>query len=447
MADLTWPHSLDAERSVFGAVLINEAQWPNVSALLRPEHFYRDSHQRMFRGLARLEQKRSALDILTLKEELERTGELDEVGGYAYISALVDGVPRSINVDHYARIVLEKAQAREVMRAAIKAAQQASSEELPIADVIGETVQALNGVGAHGLQGELVSGPDLAREAMQWLEEVDARQRKGTYISGFETGLRELDQMTDGLQPGDLVIVAGRPSQGKTALGLQIALNDGPTAFFSLEMQRKQLVARALATIGRIDGWALRRGRLSKDEYAQLPAALETLANGSLAIDDVSGLTVAAVRAKARAWQSKNGLKLIVVDYLTLLTPRHQARAESNRQEKVNEMTQGLKEIAKELSIPVLALAQLNRGTENRANSKPTLADLRESGSIEQIADVVFLIHRPDGETVAKEGEVQVIIGKQRNGPTGTLSYWWYPSQTRFGAMPSSEPTTIGLPV
>lgn len=427
----TLPHNLEAERSVLGAVLIENSALGVSAAVLEASHFFRDGHRRIYESFERLAEKKRPIDLLSVADDLERKGELQEAGGPAYLASLVDGVPRSTNVDYYAEIVFKRWQAREVIFKANAILAAAYDGEHEVADIIGEGVANLTDIGAKGTRGGLVGGEVLAREALAWLEEIE--QRAGRAIAGFQTGLPAIDNMTDGLQPGDLSIVAARPSQGKTALGLQIARNDGPSAFFSLEMKRAKLAARILAAEAQVDSWALRRGKLDDREYARLAKALEKLSVSNIAIDDAPAMTVAQIRAKARQYQQRNGLKLVAVDYLSLVTPRAtiSKREFKNREREVAEMAQGLKELARELNIHVMVLAQLNREKDKR-NDEPRLSDLRESGAIEQIADLIMFIHRENGRTVADEGEAQIIIAKQREGPIGRRTFLWVPSQTRF---------------
>lgn len=430
------PHSLDAERAVLGAVLVDNTLLAAVQDKIQPEHFYRDAHQRIFRILLALGAKGSALDLVTVTEALGASGELDEVGP-AYVADLVSSGLRATNIDHYAAIVRDKAIRRSLMLRAERLVADAKQADADVDRVIDAGIQSLVGLSGATSPGDLVAGGQLASEALRWLDEV-SRRRGTREISGVPTGLPDLDQMTDGFQPGDLVIVGARPSQGKSALALQFALAaDGPCAFFSLEMRRDQLSARALATLGRVDGWAMRKGLLRKDEYERLQHALEQLGESGLAIDESAGLSVPQMTAKARRWQLTRGLRMVVCDYLQLMTPGTvKGRQGQNREQEVAGMTRALKMAAKELQAPILVLAQLNRGTETARDKEPTLANLRESGAVEQDADLVLLIHRPDGASVAVEGDVKLIVAKNRMGPTGSINLRWYPTQTRFGSAP-----------
>src|SRR3990167_761920 len=430
---MSQPHNLDAERAVLGAVLVDNALVSTVEDKVSPEHFYREAHQRIYRALVALGAKGSALDLVTVSEALEASGDLEAVGP-AYVADVLSNGLRAANIDHYAAIVREKAIRRSLIRHAETLVREAKHDADGVDRVIDAGIQSLIGLSGAAVPGDLVAGSQLASEALRWLEDV-SRRRGSREVSGGPTGFPELDAMTDGFQPGDLVIVGARPSQGKSALALQFALAaDGPCAFFSLEMRRDQLSARALATLGRVDGWAMRRGMLRKDEYERLQRALEQLGDSGLAIDESAGLSVPQMTAKARRWQLTRGLRMVVCDYLQLMTPGTvKGRTGQNREQEVAGMTRALKMAAKELQVPVLVLAQLNRGTEATRDKEPTLANLRESGAVEQDADLVLLIHRADGASVAVEGDARLIVAKNRMGPTGGIDLRWYPTQTRFG--------------
>lgn len=427
------PHSLEAERAVLGGILIDNDRFEPAAAVLTGEMFFRTAHRRIWAALAALAARQSVLDLVTLREALERSGELEAVDGPAYMASLVDGVPRSTNVPHYAQIVRELHTRRALIQQAARLMEAAAHDDAEAGALLDAGVAGLMALSAQASPGDLVDGPRLASEAMAWLEDVQQRRGQGS-VSGTTTGIRELDDMTDGLQPGDLIVLAARPSQGKSALALQLALAaDGPCAFFSLEMSRAQLAARALATLGRVDGWAMRRGYLGREEQARVARAMDVLAESGLSIDDTSGQTVPQIRAKARRWQvSRGGLRLVVVDYIQLLKP---ATKSGNREQDVAEMSRGLKALARDLQVPVLALAQLNRAVEQQRDREPTLANLRESGALEQDADAVWFLHRPDGQSVAVEGPAKIILAKQRNGPVGSVEVTWTPSCTRFDAL------------
>jgi replicative DNA helicase len=435
----TSPHNLDAERSVLGAVLVDNDALDLVSARLKPEHFFRRAHADIYDAMLELRRRRQKFDVVYVAELLTTRQQLEDVGGLVYLSELLDGSFRGVNIVGYAEIVFQKAALRQVIEVSKSAIQSALAQDLPAEEVINKTEAELTRIAMHAAQSDLVGGQALSSEAMAWLEEVSAR-REGSRLSGISTGLVDLDLMTDGFQPGDLILVGARPSQGKTALALQFALSaDVPTAFFSLEMGRAQLSARALAWLARVDGWALRKGLLSRPEYERVSKALTQLAESGLAIDDASEMNVWQLRSKARRWKAQHGLKMCVVDYLQLMTPTHDKRRQTTREQEVAAMSRSLKGIAKELQVPMIVLAQLGRKAEDRASEPPKLSDLRESGALEQDADLVIFVHRPNGMTVKDEGEAHLIVAKHRNGPTGTVPTWWVPSQTRFRPMPDGS--------
>lgn len=429
---VSYPHDLDAERSVLGAILIDPPMLVTAQDAVAPSHFYRQAHRVMFEALQALAEAQQALDHVTLAGYLRDRGQLEMAGGPAYIGSLTDGVPRATNVEHYAGIVRDKAIRRELLRAA-QGLLEASQSPAPVSDLIDAGIQSLVDLSGSASPGDLVAGPQLVKEAYAWLEEM-AKRRADRRVAGVSSGLPGLDHMTDGFQPGELVIVAARPSQGKSAIALQFALAaDGPCAFFSLEMGRDQLAARAIALLGRIDGWAMRKGTLHKDEFARMSEGMERLSESCLWIDDTPRLSVSQLRSKARRLQITHGLSMVVCDYLQLMTPADKGK-DANREQQVAGLTRGLKATAKELKVPVIALAQLNRATEAGRDKEPTLANLRESGAVEQDADLVLFIHRQDAQTVAVEGDVRLLVAKNRTGPTGGVDLRWYPSQTRFGS-------------
>jgi replicative DNA helicase len=428
MSDLT-PHSLEAELAVLGAVLLDNSHLETARALLEPGDFFRTAHQTLYGAMCGLADRGVAIDHVTLLEALGAA--VEGMGGAIYVYGLTDGVPRATNVEHYARIVRDKAARRQVIRLARQLETEAHASGSTAETLIDRAEAELTAIAASRTLGrELCGGPALVDAVRTWLDAQAARRMHG--LAGVSSGLPALDRMTDGFQPGDLVIIGARPSQGKTSLALQLALAaDGPVAFFSLEMGREQLAVRALALLGQVNGWSLRRGVLTADEYRRVDAALEALAARGLAIDDTAGLTPWALRSKARRFQvQQRGLAMVVVDYLGLMNPPKLGKS-ANREQEVAAISKSLKALARELRCPVVALSQLNRDTA-KSGKAPTLADLRESGSLEQDSDVVLLLHRADLATVKDEGPAELILAKQRNGPTGTVDLWWVPQQTRF---------------
>lgn len=424
------PHHLDAECAILGAILVENAQLDAAQTLgLTEAQFYRDAHRRIYRALVTLAGRRSGLDLVTVKNELDRTGDLEAVGGPSYLASVMDGIPRSTNVPHYVALVQEAATRRALIQVGRTLVEDALVGADPAAAVLDRTLQALVSVTAASQTGRLVEGAEIAQAALAYLEELQQRRAKGA-VSGVPTGFRELDVLLDGFHPGQLIIVGGRTSEGKTSLALQFALTSESCAFFSCEMEVAELALRQLAVLARIDGWALRRGFLSSGEYARVSHALSALAECGVAIDDTAAISLAQIRARARQRQVLHGLKLIVVDYLQLMTAEAGKR-DGTREQDVAGLARGLKALAKELKVPVMALSQFNRSL--KPGEEPHLGHLRESGELEQAANVALLIHRPDGQTVAKEGDVDVIVAKNRGGPKGTVTLRWYPAETRFG--------------
>lgn len=434
---LEFPHHLDAERAILGAILVeNSGLDTALTQGLTADQFFRDTHRRIYRALVALGERRSGLDLVTVKNELERTGDLEEVG-VAYLASVIDSGVRSTNLAHYIGIVQEKALLRAIIQHARAVLTRAATSEEPATVVVDEAIGGFLALTQRTEHRHLVEGEQIAAEAIRYLDELADRRRGGS-VSGVPTGFRELDDMIDGFQPGQLVVLAARTSEGKSALALQFALASTSCAFFSCEMERMELAVRELAVLGRVDSWALRRGYLSSSEQARLRTAITLLAESGVAIDDSPAITVSQVRAKARRRQVTRGLRLIVVDYLQLMTAELGRRRESTREQDVASVARGLKAIAKDLQVPVVALSQFSRAL--KADETPTLAHLRESGEIEQAANVALLIHRADGQTAAQEGDVQLIVAKNRGGRKGTVTLRWYPSETRFADPPAMEP-------
>lgn len=436
---LVVPHNLEAERAVLGAVLVNNDHFETAAALLAEETFMRDAHRRIWRAITGLAGRRVALDLVTVIEALKRSNDLEEVGGPAYVASLVDGIPDATNVPHYAGIVRDCATRRALMacgRSLIAAAANGQDEGAAIIDA---TVRDLIAINSGSQTGRLVEGPELARKAYDYIERAQMARKEGRAL-GVPTGFAELDEMTGGFKPGHLIVVAGRTSQGKTALATQFGLASGSAAAFTMEMEDVEMAVRAVGVLGEVSSWAISNGLIREAQHAKVAHGLEALAASGLAIDDTAAITLTQVRARARRRQMTVGLREIIVDYTQLMTPEGGRRRDSNREQEVAGLVRGLKAIAKDLQVPVVALSQLNRTAENE---RPTLAHLRESGAIEQDANVVILIHRPDGQSVAKEGDVELILAKNRGGPQGVVKLRWYPDQTRFADPSSAEPAPM----
>jgi len=429
------PHSDDAERSVLGAILLDNRQFDRAQELLTAASFYAVRHQKIFRALADMVESGRALDVVTLKERLAAGGDLDECGGPAYLAELLGGVPRAAHVEHYARIVREKAVLRELIRATQGILQSALAPEGSTEELLDDAEKAIFRVAESRLGSGFVPLRVIAEESLRWIEELTERKE---LVTGIACGFPLLDEMSAGLQAGDLVILAARPSMGKTALALNVcahaALRQGKTVgVFSLEMSHQQLFLRMLCAEGQIDAHRLRTGRVSHEEWHKIIAIYGTLSEARVFIDDTPGVGVMEMRAKARRLKREHGLDLLVIDYLQLMRGRG---AYDSRQQEISDISRSLKELAKELSIPVLALSQLSRAPEQRSGDhRPQLSDLRESGAIEQDADVVLFLFREEmykRDDPTLEGKAELIVGKQRNGPTGTVPLHFIRQFTRF---------------
>jgi replicative DNA helicase len=435
-AERTLPHSLDAEKSVLGAILIRNDAFNDAAELIDSHDFFRDAHRRIFEKMVALSERGDAIDFITLKEELTRSSELDEVGGPAYIASLADGVPRSANVEYYARIVKEKSTLRNLIHSANKILAEAYEAEQEPDLLLDEAERAIFAIAEDRIRAGFVPLRDLVQSSFTTIEKL--QQHKGA-VTGVPSGFADLDQLTSGFQRGDLVIVAARPSMGKTSFVLNIAQHlgtatDMTVGFFSLEMSKEQLFIRLLTSEARIDAHRFRTGHLSETDYGRLSHALGALAEAHVFIDDAASIGVLEMRAKARRLQAAHGLDLLVIDYLQLMQGR--GRFE-NRQQEVSAISRSLKGLAKELNIPVIALSQLSRAPESRGEHRPQLSDLRESGALEQDADVVLFIYRPevyDKENTKPEdqGVAEIIVGKQRNGPIDTVKLSFLNQFTRF---------------
>lgn len=435
VAERTLPHSLEAERAILGAILLHPEAYDRAADVVEGSDFYRDAHRRIFEAMGRLVDARHPVELLTLLEELGRKGEVDEVGGPAYITALVDGVPRSSNVEHYAGIVRDKRLLRETIRTANSLLAKAYDAEQRPTEIAADGAERLYALGGTlAADGQAVLLKSLVEPSLQTIERLYAVSQTAGTVSGVATGFVKLDEMTSGLQPSDLVLIAARTSMGKTALAMNIARNAGgevPTLVFSLEMSKEQLFLRLLSSEARIDSHRLRTGRLEDSDWTSLGNAMGTLSEARILIDDQGGIGVREVRARARQVKAKYGLGLIVIDYLQLMTGRGMF---DNRTQELGTISRGLKAVAKELAVPVVALCQLSRNAEpgpGRKPRRPELSDLAESGSLENDADVVLMIYRPEPKD--DEAEIaEVIIRKQRNGPTGIVKLHWNDRFVRF---------------
>ncbi|MFN5777711.1 MAG: replicative DNA helicase [Burkholderiaceae bacterium] len=433
------PHSLEAESSVLGGLLLDNSAWDRVGDLVTDSDFYRYEHRLVFAAVAALINSSRPADVITVFEHLQSLGKADEVGGLAYLNSLAQYVPSASNIRRYGEIVRERAILRKLVTASDEIATTAFSPKgRPVAQILDEAEQKIFHIGEEGSR--MKQGfQSMNSLVVQLLDRVEEMSQNPNDITGVPTGFHDFDRMTSGMQPGDLIVLAARPSMGKTALAINIAENvavqEGlPVAVFSMEMGASQLAVRIVGSIGRIDQGHLRTGKLSDDEWPRLTEAIEKLRNVSLHIDETPGLTTSELRANARRLSRQCGkLGLIVVDYLQLMSGSS-SDGSDNRATELGEISRGLKMLAKELQCPVIALSQLNRSVEQRTDKRPMMSDLRESGAIEQDADVIMFIYRDDyyNKDSKEPGVAEVIIGKQRNGPTGTIKLAFLKPITKF---------------
>jgi replicative DNA helicase len=428
------PNNLDAERSVLGAILLDNNALNTAIETLRPDDFFLDQHRRVFTQMIALAEVQQAIDLITLTEELHRRGDLEAAGGAPYLASLADGMPKVSNVEHYARIVKEKAMLRNLIHTTHNIQQRAFEGEDGADMILDNAESSIFELAEDRVKAGLISVKEIVRDNFERLEKIF---KEGKSITGIPTGYVELDKLTSGFQPSELLILAARPSQGKTALALNLAENIAirggqPVAIFSLEMSKESLLQRLVASVAQIDAHKFRTGHLSRTDWSSMTEALGTISNSPLWVDDAGSISVLEIGAKARRLKRDKGLSLLIVDYLQLITARGRF---GNRQEEVASISRGLKGLAKELQIPVLVLSQLTRAPE-RDERGPQLSDLRESGAIEQDADVVMFIYRPHffkaGASPEEREETELRIAKQRNGPTENVKFVFRSRLTRF---------------
>ena len=439
------PHSIEGESSVLGGLLLDNSAWDRVGDLLAVQDFYRHEHQLIYAAVKKLIDASKPADIVTVYESLQNLGKADEIGGLSYLNALAQYVPSAANIRRYAEIVRERSILRKLVKASDEIATDAFTPQgKAVSTILDEAEQKILNIGEQGGRGQQ-GFQSMDTLVVDLLDRVTEMAENPNDVTGVPTGFVDLDRMTSGFQAGDLVILAARPSMGKTALAINIAehvaLNEGlPVAVFSMEMGASQLAVRIVGSIGRIDQTHLRTGALTDDEWPRLTEAIEKLRNISLHIDESAGLTVSELRANARRLARQCGkLGLIVVDYLQLMSVST-GMADENRATAVGEISRGLKMLAKELQCPVVALSQLSRGVESRTDKRPMMSDLRESGAIEQDADIIMFIYRDEyytKEACKEPGVAEVIISKQRNGPTGTAKLAFLKPITKFESLAS----------
>lgn len=427
------PQNLEAETSVLGAVLLENDALNRVLEILREDDFYREAHRRIFSAILHLYEHSEPVDLITLSEVLKTRGELEDVGGIAYLNALVNGVPTAANIAYYAKIIKEKAILRKLINRATEIVSQSYSNAGDVDEFIDQAERTIFEISEDRVRPSFYPIKDLIKAGFKTIERL---YEKRQLITGVPTGFQRLDELTSGLQPSDLIIIAGRPSMGKTAFALNIAQNAAvqasvPAAIFSLEMSKEQLALRMLCSEAKVDAHRLRGGFLGEADWPKLTRAAGSLSEAPLFIDDTPGISALEMRAKARRLKLEHKLGLVIVDYLQLM--RGRASVDSREQE-ISDISRSLKALAKELAIPVIALSQLNRRVEERGDKRPQLSDLRESGAIEQDADVILFLYRDEvyNKTEENRGKAEIIIGKQRNGPTDKVDLTFLDKYTRF---------------
>ncbi len=428
------PQNIESEKALLGSIMLRPEALVEIMDIIRPEAFYADKHKTIFEAMVHLYEKREPIDLLTLSSKLKESVDLDRIGGMSYLTEIVNVVPSSSNAEHYATIVSKKHTMRKLIEAAEHIAKIGYDEEHEIEELLDRAEKKIYEVTAKNLSGKYVEMKDVLSDAMERLDRL--HKTKGE-LRGVPTGFKDLDKKLSGLQNSDLIILAARPSMGKTSLALDIARNAAirhnvPTAIFSLEMSTQQLVDRMLSAESKVDAWRLRTGALNlEEEFGRITAALDPLSKAPLYIDDQAANNILKIRSVVRRLKHEKKLGLVIIDYLQLMTPVH-TKGGDNMVQQITEISHSLKQLAKEFDIPVIALSQLSRAVEQRGG-KPRLSDLRDSGSIEQDADVVMFIHRDQNdEGGGKKQNAEILIEKHRNGPTGKIDLFFDGDKSSF---------------
>lgn len=426
------PSSVEAEQSVLGALMLDKEAIVKVADLISPQDFYKSAHEKIYEAVLALYEKSDPIDVLSLSTKLEEQGKIDEIGGASYLASLVGMVPSASSIVYYAKIVQKKAVLRRLIHAAAEISEMGYNEAEDIEKVLDEAEQILFSISQKSLKQEFTPISSILGEAFDRLD--DLHKNKGE-MRGVPTGFTDLDNLLSGFQKSDLIILAARPSVGKTSLALDIARNVGskakvPVGIFSLEMSSDQLVDRMIAAESNIDLWRLRTGNLKDSDFEKINDTMGKLSEAPIFIDDAASANIMEIRTMARRLQAEHDLGLIVIDYLQLM----EGRSKENRVQEISEISRGLKMLAKELNIPVIALSQLSRAIESRPDQRPKLSDLRESGSIEQDADVVMFIYREDrvNPDTENKGIAEIVVAKHRNGPVGSKSLYWHEQSASF---------------
>jgi replicative DNA helicase len=430
------PQNMEAEQAVLGAMLIEREAISKVAELLRPEDCYREAHRLIYNAMLELFNKNDAVDMVTVIEFLRKEDKLEAAGGIAYVTSLANSVPTAANVLYHARIVEEKALLRQLINAATNIAGMGYEGSEEVASILDSAEKMILSVSSRKMGGEFTPIKSIIFDAFNKIEQLYAS--KGS-ITGLSTGFKDLDKLTSGLQPSDLILIAARPSMGKTAFVLNIAQHIGiaekkAVAFFSLEMSKEQLVQRMLCAESAIDSQRLRIGELEAKDWTKLVSGADRLSAAPIFIDDTAGITVMEMRSKARRLKIEHNLSLIIIDYLQLMQGSGKGKGSENRQQEISEISRSLKALAREINVPVIALSQLSRSVESRQVKKPMLSDLRESGSLEQDADIVAFLYRDDYYNPDSEQKniTEVIIAKHRNGPVDTIQLFFHKQFTKF---------------
>ncbi|MEW6607620.1 MAG: replicative DNA helicase [bacterium] len=433
IAEKIQPQSIEAEVSVIGAMLMDKDAICKAVEVLSEDAFYKTTHRKIYSAILDLFERNEPVDLVTLTNELKRKGELGNVGGPLYLTTILNSVPTAANVEYYIRIVNEKAVIRGLIAAATEIVSMAYQQTEDVSQMLDNAEQLIFNIVQRKISRDFVHIGEMLHDSFEMIENLYAKK---TYVTGIPTGFVDLDILTSGFHPSDLIIIAGRPSMGKSSLALNIAQYAStrekiPVGIFSLEMSKEQLVQRTLCSEARVDAQKLKTGYLGEADWPKLTTAAGILADAPLYIDDTPAIPILEIRAKARRLKAKYNIGLILVDYLQLVQGRMQI---DNRQQEISEISRSLKSLARELNIPIIALSQLSREVEKRGDRKPQLSDLRESGAIEQDADVVAFVYREEyyKPTPENEGIAEVIIGKQRNGPIGTVKLAFIKKYTRF---------------
>lgn len=430
----TPPHNIEAEQAVIGAIFLDPEAFSIASERLVSADFYRAAHQRIFDVMMKLADKGEPIDLVTVTTALNNAKQLEEAGGVSYLSDVARSVPTAANIGYYSKIVEEKSLLRRLIRTATDIVSLSYTKEDEVTEVLDEAERSILEVSGRKNAGAFRSIKDVLIEVYDNIEQL---HHNNADITGLPTGYRDLDRITSGFQPNDFIIIAARPSVGKTAFALNIAQNvaintEENVAIFSLEMGAEQLVSRMLCAEGNIDAQRLRTGKLEAEDWGKLTMAMGSLSHAGIYIDDSPGIRVSEIRSKCRRLKQEQGLGMIIIDYLQLIQGSDRSR--ENRQQEVSEISRSLKALARELNVPLIALSQLSRGVESRQDKRPMMSDLRESGSIEQDADIVGFLYRDDyyDSESEKQNIIEIIISKQRNGPTGTVELAFVKEYNKF---------------